>query len=257
MTTPAPIRAFLLDDEPLALKRLARLLEATKRVEIVGRASDPAEGLAEIGRIVPDVAFLDIHMPGLSGLQVAAELPSKVMVVFTTAYDQHAVAAFEVNAVDYLLKPIERERLSATLDRLIARRQDPEAGDLRTALERLAGYLRGESHLGHLASRVGERVQLIPIDDVTHVFARDRATYCATATAEHMLDVTIAELERKLDPARFIRIHRGTLLNLSWVSELHGDLGGRLVVRLRGDTRRELVVSRDRVRPLKERLGLA
>jgi two-component system LytT family response regulator len=251
------IRAYLVDDEPLALKRLARLLDATKRVEVVGRATDPAQALDELRALRPDVVFLDIHMPGLSGLQVAAEAPPHVMVVFTTAYDQHAVAAFEVNAVDYLLKPIERERLGAALDRVAARRQDPERGDLRSALDRLAGYLRGEAHLGHLASRVGERVQLIPIDEVTHVFARDRATYAATATAEHMLDMSIVELERKLDPGRFFRIHRSTLLNLAWVSELHGDFGGRLVVRLRGDTRHELVVSRDRVRPLKERLGLA
>jgi two-component system LytT family response regulator len=257
MTGGAPIRAFLIDDEPLALKRLARLLEATKRVEILGRATDAAEGLADLASEAVDVVFLDIHMPGLSGLEVAGRLPAKVMVVFTTAYDQHAVAAFELNAVDYLLKPIDRDRLSATLDRIAARREDPAPGDLRSALERLAGSLRGESHLGHLASRIGERVRLIPVGEVTHVFARERATYAATATAEHMLDATIVELEKKLDPAKFVRIHRATLLNLAWVSELHADFGGRLVVRLRGDARHELVVSRDRVRPLKERLGLS
>ena len=256
MTGEAPIRAFLVDDEPLALKRLARLLEATKRVEIVGRATDPKQAITQLAEIPVDVVFLDIHMPGLSGFQVVERLPATCMVVFTTAYDQHAVAAFEVNAVDYLLKPIERERLSQALDRIAARREDPARDDLRGALTRLAGFLRGESHLGHLASRVGERVQLIPVDQVTHVFARERATYAATTAAEHMLDATILELERKLDPAKFFRIHRGTLVNLDWVGELHADFGGRLLIRLRGDTRQELVVSRDRVRPLKERLGL-
>ena len=249
------IRAFLIDDEPLALKRLARLLEATRRVEIVGQATDPAQALTDIASAAPDVVFLDIHMPALSGLQVATELPPSVMVVFTTAYDQHALAAFEVNAVDYLLKPIERGRLSATLDRLAARRHDPAGLDLRGALERLARDLR-PAHLEHLASRMGERVQLIPVDQVTHVYARDRATYAATVTSDHMLDVTIVDLERRLDPAKFFRIHRNTLLNVAWVSELHADLGGRLVVRLRGERRPELVVARDRVRPLKERLGL-
>ena len=251
------LRAFLIDDEPLALKRLARLLEATKRVEIVGRATDPAEGLAELAEAVVDVVFLDIHMPGLTGLQVARRLPPAAKVVFTTAYDQHAVAAFELNAVHYLLKPIDRDRLTTALDRVAARTEGSPRDDLRATLERLEGYLRGEAHLAHLASRVGERVQLIPVDEVTHVFARERATYAATATAEHMLDATILELERKLDPAKFLRIHRGTLLNLAWVSELHADFGGKLVVRLRGATRHELVVSRDRVRPLKERLGLS
>ena len=251
------LRAFLVDDEPLALKRLARLLEASGRVVIVGRATDPAKALAQLATDAVDVVFLDIHMPGLSGLQVAERLPPNAMVVFTTAYEQHAVAAFEVNAVDYLLKPIVRERLHATLDRLAGRRDDPARTGLRETLERLTSHLRGATHLSHLASRVGERVQLIPVEEVTHVFARDRATYAATAAAEHMLDAPIVELERKLDPARFIRIHRSALINVTYVGELHADFGGRLLVRLKDQPRTELVVARDRVRPLKERLGLA
>ena len=233
----APLRAFLIDDEPLALKRLARLLEATGRVEIVGRATDPANGLAELAGDPVDVVFLDIQMPGLSGLQVAQRLPPRAMVVFTTAYEQHAVAAFEVNAVDYLLKPIARERLQATLDRLAARRDDPAREGLRETLARLTD-------------------QLIAVHEVTHVVARDRATYAVTATAEHMLDATIVELERKLDPRHFIRIHRGALVNVAYVTELHADFGGRLTLRLKNDRRTELVVARDRVRALKERLGL-
>ena len=252
----AVLRAFLVDDEPLALKRLARLLEGSGRVEIVGRATDPAKALAQLATDAVDVVFLDIHMPALSGLQVAERLPAKAMVVFTTAYEQHAVAAFEVNAVDYLLKPIVRERLHATLDRLAARGDDPARAGLREALERLTSHLRGATHLSHLASRVGERVHLIPVEEVTHVFARDRATYAATAAAEHMLDAPIVELERKLDPARFIRIHRGALVNVTYVGELHADFGGRLLVRLKDQPRTELVVARDRVRPLRERLGL-
>ena len=253
----ALLRAFLVDDEPLALKRLARLLEASERVAIVGRATDPAKALAQLAADAVDVVFLDIHMPGLSGLQVAERLPANAMVVFTTAYEQHAVAAFEVNAVDYLLKPIVPERLHATLDRLAVRRDDPARAGLRETLERLTSHLRGATHLSHLASRVGERVHLIPVEEVTHVFARDRATYAATAAAEHMLDAPIIELERKLDPARFFRIHRGALVNVTYVGELHADFGGRLLVRLKNQPRTELVVARDRVRPLKERLGLA
>jgi len=252
----ALLRAFLVDDEPLSLKRLARLLEASGRVAIVGRATDPAKALAQLTADAVDVVFLDIHMPGLSGLQVAERLPPNALVVFTTAYEHHAVAAFEVNAVDYLLKPIVPERLHATLDRLAVRRDDPARAGLRETLERLTSHLRGATHLSHLASRVGERVHLIPVEEVTHVFARDRATYAATAAAEHMLDAPIIELERKLDPARFFRIHRGALVNVTYVGELHADFGGRLLVRLKDQPRTELVVARDRVRPLKERLGL-
>jgi two-component system LytT family response regulator len=103
---------------------------------------------------------------------------------------------------------------------------------------------------------VRDRIQLIPIVDVTHVQARERAAYAVTATAEHLLDQTLVELERRLDPARFLRIHRATLVNLAWVSELHGDGDGHLMVRLKDARHTELPVARDRVRPLKERLGL-
>ena len=256
MSERVPLRAFLVDDEPLALKRLARLLEATGRVTIVGRVTDPRQAVEEMATAPVDVAFLDIHMPELSGLEIAARLPPSISVVFTTAYDRHAVAAFEVNAVDYLLKPVVPARLDAALDRVAARRVDLAGDDLRGTLARLAEALQGSAHLVHLASRIGNRVQLIAVENVTHVFARERGTYAATASAEHLLDVSLAELERKLDPGRFFRIHRTTLVNLGAVGELHADLGGRLVVRLRGTPPRELLVSRDRVRPLKERLGL-
>ena len=256
MSARAPLRAFLIDDEPLALKRLARLLEATGRVQIIGRATDPAEGLAAVAASAVDVLFLDIHMPGLSGFQVVDRVPPGPAVVFTTAHDEHAVRAFEVNAVDYLLKPVERDRLDTTLDRVAARRAAPGGDDVRAALDRLAQQLRGTPYLEHLAARTRERVQLIRVDDVTHVLAKDRATYAVTATAQHMLDATLAELERRLDPIRFLRINRGILVNVAWVAELRAEPGGHLAVRLKDAARTELAVSRDRVRVLKERLGL-
>jgi two-component system LytT family response regulator len=252
----ALLRAFLVDDEPLALRRLARMLAATGRAEIVGRATDPTDALRALATEPVDVVFLDIQMPGLSGLEVVERLPAGPMVVFTTAHDQHAVRAFELNAIDYLLKPIERERLDRALDRLERRRDTASPGGSRADLERLVKFLRASTFLEHLASRVGDRVHLIAVDQVTHVAARQRATYAVTATAEYLLDATIADLERKLDPTKFIRIHRGVLVNLAWVSELHADPDGHLGVRLKDERRTELTVARDRVRALKERLGL-
>jgi two-component system LytT family response regulator len=254
--TTAPLRAFLIDDEPLALRRLGRMLEATGRVEIVGRATDPEQGLRQLGAQPVDVLFLDIHMPGLGGFQVVERIPAGPMVVFTTAYDQHAVRAFEVNAIDYLLKPIERERLHRTLERLVRRRDEPAGGGLDAALERLARALRANPFLDHVASRGRDRVHLIPVAEVTHLLARERATYAVTAAAEHMLDVTLAELERRLDPGRFFRIHRAIIVNVAWVGELRADGGGHLSACLKDPRRTELPVSRDRARPLKERLGL-
>jgi len=257
VTTRTSIRAFLIDDEPLALNRLARMLQATGRVEVVGRATDPTEGLAAAAASTVDVLFLDIHMPGLSGFQVVERVPPGPSIVFVTAHDEHAVRAFEVNAVDYLLKPVDRARLDAALDRIGARRARPGGDDVRAALDRLAQQLRGApSFLEHLAARTRDRVQLIPAADVTHVLAKDRATYAVTPTSQHMLDATLAELERRLDPARFLRINRGILVNLAWVGELRAEPGGHLAVRLKDAERTELAVSRDRARTLKDRLGL-
>lgn len=256
MSQPGRLRAFLIDDEPLALKRLTRMLGATGRVEVVGSATDPERGLREVATVAPDVVFLDIHMPGLSGFQVVERIPPGPAIVFTTAHDEHAVRAFDVNALDYLLKPVERERLDQALSRVEARRAQPDA-ELRETLSRLARDLRGGAYLEQLATRVRDRIQLIPVADVTHVQARERAAFAVTAIAEHLLDQTLVELERRLDPARFLRIHRGTLVNLAWVGELHGDGDGHLIVRLKDSRHTELPVARDRVRPLKERLGLA
>jgi two-component system, LytTR family, response regulator len=254
--TDGRLRAFLIDDEPLALKRLARMLQATGRVEVVGQATDPAKGLEQVAAEPVDVLFLDIHMPGLTGFQVVERIPAGPAVVFTTAHDTHAVQAFEVNAADYLLKPIERARLDATLERLTSRRGAGGEADLRVTLQRLAAQLRGAGYLDHLASKTRDRVQLIAIHEVTHLVARQRATYAVTASGEHMLDMTLLELERRLDPTRFFRIHRAMLVNLACIAELRPDEDGHLMISLKGAAHAELPVSRDRIRALKERLGV-
>ena len=255
--TGGRLRAFLIDDEPLALKRLGRMLQATGRVDVVGQATDPAKGLEQLATEDVDVLFLDIHMPGMTGFQVVERIPAGPAVVFTTAHDKHAVQAFEVNAADYLLTPVERARLEATLERLASRRGQPAEGDLRVALSRLAEHLRGGAYLDHVASKTRDRVQLIAVTEVTHLVARQRATYAVTASGEHMLDMTLLELERRLDPARFFRIHRAMLVNLTCIAELRPDEDGHLMICLKGAAHTELPVSRDRVRALKERLGLA
>ena len=250
------LRAFLIDDEPLALRRLGRMLQATGRVEIVGQATDPRQGLSQLASEPVDVLFLDIHMPGLTGFQVVERIPAGPALVFTTAHDEHAVRAFEVNAVDYLLKPVDRARLDATLDRLTERGAAPP-DDLRATLQQLAEHLRGAGYLDHVASRVRDRVRLIPVGEISHLVARHRATYAVTAAGESMLDMTLTELEQRLDPARFFRTHRAVLVNLDHVGELRTDEDGHLVVGLRGGARVELPVARDRVRALKSRLGVS
>lgn len=255
------MRAFLVDDEPLALKRLQRMLAQTGRVEIVGSSTDPVAAVEAIGNAKPEVLFLDIEMPGLSGFQVVSKLDPQPLIVFTTAYDRYALEAFGVNSVDYLLKPIEAPQLARALDKLDRMRRGAEARpEISQLLERIAALAAGTgappAYPDRIASRTGERVEFIELARVTHFFAKDKLTYAATATKNYVIDQTIQELEGRLDPRKFMRIHRATLLNVDYVHELHPWFAGRMMLRLKDEKRTELAVARDRVRALKERLGI-
>jgi len=208
--------------------------------------------------VTADVVFLDIHMPGMSGLEMARRLPAGPCVVFTTAYDQHALEAFETSAVDYLLKPVERPRLARALDRVERLRADPSRGDLTAMLERLAATLgtAPSAYLKRVPFRTRDGVQFLDVAAITHFTTRDRLTHALTSTSAHVVDQGLADLESKLDPAKFIRIHRATLLNLDHLDEVQPWPGGRLLVRIKDGKRTELEVARDRVQSLKERLGL-
>lgn len=254
------IRAYLVDDEPPALDRLARLLELTHRVQIVGCSTDALEALEEVRTLRPHLLFLDIHMPGLSGFELLAELPVQPLVVFTTAYDQYALEAFRTNSIDYLLKPIEPEQLERALakaERLDAQHwQDSEVRALLTRVNAMLGPKPERAWLSRLASRLGDTVEIVDLRHVTHFIAREKLTFAVTPDRQYVVDMTIAELETQLNPARFVRIHRGVILNLEHLQNLHTEFGGRMVARLKDASRTELTVSRDRVRALKDRLGL-
>ena len=251
------LRVFLIDDEALALRRLARLLQATGRVEVAGSATDPEAALDFLSRENVDALFLDIEMPGLNGFEMLARLKSQPFVIFTTAYDQYALRAFEVNSIDYLLKPIEAEQLDRALAKLERLRATGAPPELRAALEQLAHAYsaRNSEHPDRIASRVGDRVQFIELRSVTHFIAKDKLTFGVTDEKSYVVDSSISELEQKLDPKKFVRIHRSTLVNLDWVHEVHSVFAGGMVVRLKSAKRTELPVARDRVRALKERLG--
>ncbi len=249
------MRAFLVDDEALALKRLSRMLAATGRVSIAGSSTDPVDALETIAEAKPDVLFLDIEMPGMNGFQMLSQLDPQPIVVFTTAYDQYALQAFGVNSVDYLLKPIEAAQLNRALDKIERMRGGVEPRpELRELLERLTA--KQAEYPDRIASRTGERVEFVELSRVTHFFASDKLTYAATAAKNYMIDHTIQELEQRLDPRKFIRIHRATLVNIDSVHELHAWFAGRMVLRLKDEKKTELAVSRDRVRALKQRLGI-
>jgi two-component system LytT family response regulator len=254
------ITAYLLDDERPAIERLGRMLEATGRVRILGSSTDAVDALADIPRVRPDVLFLDIRMPGLSGFEVLEQLTHQPLIVFTTAYDEYALEAFQTDSIAYLVKPIDPEHLDRALtkaDRFLARGAHQE--DLRAVLDQITAVLHAGSDgawLSRLASRLGDKITVVDLQSVTHLYAKDKLTFAATLQRDYIVDQTIGELEEKLDPARFVRIHRGVILNLDHLEEVHSGFGGRLFARLKDIRKTELTVSRDRARVLKAKLGL-
>lgn len=249
------IRAFVVDDERLAVDRLKHLLAATGRVELVGSATDPEHALAQLRAAAVDVIFLDIQMPELSGFDLLARLDADVPVIFTTAYDQYAIEAFAVNSVDYLLKPIEPVRLDRALDKL--QRLTGEARpDVRRLARELAAHLTPGRKLERIASRVAERTTILDVARVSHFTARDKLTFAVVAGRDHVIDYTLAQLEERLDQRRFVRAHRGAIVNVAFVDELYPDVDGGMLVRLKDENKTELSVARDRVKHLKDRLGI-
>jgi two-component system LytT family response regulator len=248
------IRAFVVDDEPLAVKRLSRMLRETGRVEVAGESSDPIDAIAAIAALAPslDALFLDIQMPGMTGFEMLAMMDPQPMVVFTTAYDRYALQAFEVNSVDYLLKPIEERHLARALDKIERLRASPgPPPDWKALVAQLAAGAYPE----RIASRLGDRIQILDLAHVTHFFAQHKLTYAATETKIYVVDHTVSDLEQNLNPRTFCRIHRSTLVNLAWVGEMDAWFGGRVLVRLKDAKSTELQVARERVAELKKRLG--
>lgn len=265
MTKALPLRAFLVDDEPLALERLQRLLARFPQIQIVGSATDPAAAVTTLNVIDPaiDVLFLDIQMPGMNGFELLARLSVQPFVIFTTAFDQHALRAFETNAIDYLLKPIEPEQLERALKKLgrlrpIVKPDWQQNPALPQLLKELTASLREPqpAYPTRIASRVGERISFVTLDDVTHFLAQDKLTFAITSGKKHCIDQTITDLEHRLDPARFLRIHRSALVNVDWIHEVNSWFAGKVVLTLKDAKHTQLTVARDRVRTLKDRLGI-
>jgi two-component system, LytTR family, response regulator len=253
------MKAFVVDDEPIAIDRLRRLLQEHPRMSVVGSQSDPEAAVAAVRAAAPDVLFLDIEMPGMSGFQLLEQLRApQPVTVFTTAYEQYALDAFKVNSIDYLLKPIDRADLARALAKLDRIMHGVESrGDTVALLEQMRDLLsrKPPEYLVRLASRTGTRVDFIDVADVTYFYAKDKLVFAATAAKHYALDLPIADLEVRLDPRHWLRIHRSTIVNVGTVKEVHTSFGGRIVVRLK-DGKTDLTVPRDRAGDVKARLGV-
>jgi DNA-binding LytR/AlgR family response regulator len=252
--TTVQTTALIADDEPHLLQALQKqLLALWPDLHIVAVARNGIEAAQRITALQPDIAFLDIQMPGLTGLEVAQGIEGQTRVVFVTAYDEYAVQAFDQAALDYVLKPIKPERLQRTIDRVRAALlapaspQEPTQGAaLLAALQRLlpaAAATTSTERLRWVRASRGEVTQQIAVQDVLVFHADDKYTCVRTAAAEHLIRTPIIELAAQLDPAVFQQIHRSTLINLQHMESTRRDETSRLFVRMRGQ-KEELPVSR-------------
>ncbi|HUP96605.1 MAG TPA: LytTR family DNA-binding domain-containing protein [Usitatibacter sp.] len=238
--------ALIADDEPHLAEHLrTRLDRLWPELQVLPLAANGIEALRAIEEDAPQVAFLDIRMPGLTGLELARRIDGATHVVFVTAFDQYAVEAFDRDAVDYILKPVTDERLAKCIDRLkrkLAAAEPPPAID--EVLARLARALPGAGgKLRWIRALKGEVVQQIAIDDVLYFQASDKYTCVMTRDGESLIRMPLAELAPQLDGEVFWQVHRSTLVNMHEVAATRRDLGGRVFVRLK-DGKTELAVSR-------------
>lgn len=249
------IRTLLVDDEDLARIALRRALEPEPDIDIVGEASNGIEAIEMIGELRPDLVLLDIEMPGFDGFEVVQQLANPPVIVFVTAYDEYAVRAFEANAIDYLLKPVQPERLARALGRVRQRIPSLEHGRSAEHGRRVKEIARERGGpVRRIAARRGKRIVIVPLREVIRAEIEDKLVFLVTANDRLLVEKTISELEAVLEPAGFLRISRGELVNLEMVKELLPWFSGTWRVKLANGEERD--VSRERARQLKEAMGV-
>jgi two-component system response regulator LytT len=256
---------LVVDDEQLAREELCFLLGQLDGLEVVGQAGNGIEALRVIEEQAPDLVLLDVQMPGLTGFEVARRIVRagvETQLVFVTAYDQYAIEAFEVNAVDYLLKPVEAERLATAVDRVRRRIQSdrPAAGKGQTAddVERLLQLLsERQGRREQLAVKVAERFLLVQTDEVVHASVEDDVITVVTNSLSGTSNYrTLDELQARLDPAVFWRVHRSHLVNINKIKEIVPWFSRNYILKMRDGKGTEIPVSRSQTKRLREYLRL-
>ncbi len=245
------IRVLIVDDEAAARKKLLHYIESDKRFCVVGQAKNGQEAINKISELQPNLLLLDIQMPGMSGFDVLRLMDvGSPAIIFTTAYDEYAVKAFEVSAIDYLLKPISAQRLQKALDKVIHLFQVNWDEKIDSVLQKL----KHKDYAKILAVRHLRRISLLNVEDISHIVSEHRLINVYNHEDERFwTNENLSQIESRLNPDYFMRIHRGAIINLSAKFEIEPWDSGRLKLHFKND--KELVVSRDHASNLQERLG--
>jgi two-component system LytT family response regulator len=269
MSSVAKIRVLVADDEPLARERLRTLLSGEDWLELVAECQDGMQAIEAIPRLQPDLVFLDVQMPGMTGVEVVSQVGADAMpsTIFVTAYDQYAVKAFEFAALDYLVKPFDDERFEQAFDRARKLLELQEVGRMTRRLVTLLGTPpaaggspapptapRSSAYLERIAVESRGQVRVVPVENIDYITASGPYAELHVGTQLHLIRDRMQNLEERLDPERFFRIHRSAIVQIDRIETLLRSAGGDYAVRLRGGV--QLPVSRNRREELETRLGL-
>ena len=224
------ITCLIIDDEKLARDLVAEYLEDISNVEVIGQCSKGKDAVKMIDELKPHLIFLDVQMPTMTGFDVLEAITHEPYIIFSTAYDQYAIQAFEKNALDYLLKPIDEERFKIAVNRAIERIEQDESniGALISTINRE----KGESYSSHIFVQKSEKLLNIPVTEIIHLEASGDYTILTTGNDQYLSSTGISKLENKLNPEVFIRIHRSTIINLEKLKEIEKHFNGGLVVKM-------------------------
>jgi two-component system LytT family response regulator len=246
-------KTLIIDDERLARQRLVRLLKPYKQIDIIGEAVNGQDGLEKIEELKPELIFLDIEMPVFNGFEMLSQLKHQPKVVFTTAYDQYAIKAFEEDSIDYLLKPVETSRIEKTIEKLQRTQHQPSP---YLPLQALIEQLHIKKDIKTLTVKIGDKILLIRLDRIIYIEAEEKYVFLHTIDGKkHLTDFTISSLEAKL-PEVFVSVHRGTIINSDHIKEIRKGFNGAFVFVMNNHENTCITSSRSYGERLRERFGI-
>jgi two-component system LytT family response regulator len=246
-------KTLIIDDERLARQRLVRLLKPYEHIDIIGEAVNGQDGLEKIEELKPDLIFLDIEMPVFNGFEMLRQLKHQPKVVFTTAYDQYAIKAFEEDSIDYLLKPVETNRIEKTIEKLQRTQHQPPP---YLPLQALIEQLHIKKDIKTLTVKIGDKILLIKLDRIIYIEAEEKYVFLHTADGKkHLTDFTISSLEKKL-PEVFVCVHRSIIINSDHIKEIRKGFNGAFVFVMNNHENTCISSSRSNGERLRERFGI-
>jgi two-component system, LytTR family, response regulator len=222
---------LIIDDEKLARELLTEFLESFPQIEVIGECSKGTEAVEQINKLKPDLIFLDVQMPGMNGFDVLDEIEHEPYVIFTTAYDQYAIKAFERNAVDYVLKPLDQERFKLAVDRALKQKK-MEEGNLEGLLDSLRTVNPRTTYDSHVFVQKSEKLFNLPVEDIIYLEASGDYTVISTKNDQFVSSSGIGKLEELMNPDTFIRVHRSTIINVNSLKEIERHFNGGMVVKM-------------------------